>query len=50
MEKSHFVGITVPHDLYEKIKKEQEDLPRSYFYRKLIKIGLRQTGISKNES
>jgi len=39
MQKSKFVGITLPGDLYDKIEKAKGDLPRSYFYKKLVKSG-----------
>ena len=36
---SKFVGITLPGDLYDKIEKAKGDLPRSYFYKKLVQSG-----------
>ena len=49
MRKSQFVGITIPKELYEKIEKDREDLPRSYVYQKLLKIGYDQ-GVLFNEN
>lgn len=34
-----FLGITIPEDLYDKIEEKRKDLPRSYFYRKLLESG-----------
>lgn len=31
-----FLGITIPKDLYDKIEEKRKDLPRSYYYKKLI--------------
>lgn len=39
MKKSKFVGITIPKELYDKIEKSRGDLPRSYVYHKLVKLG-----------
>jgi len=42
MKKSQFVGVTIPKELYDKIEKDRGDLPRSYFYQKLVKTGYEQ--------
>lgn len=42
MKNSKFVGITIPKELYDKIEKERGDLPRSYFYKKLVETGYKQ--------
>jgi len=46
MKKSQFVGITIPKELYDKIEKVRGDLPRSYVYKKLVKIGYEQGGLT----
>ncbi len=46
MKNSQFVGITIPKDLYDKIEQERGDLPRSYVYKKLVKIGYDKGGMS----
>lgn len=33
-----FLGITIPVELYNKIEEKRKDLPRSYFYKKLIEF------------
>jgi len=33
-----FLGISIPEELYEKIEEKRKDLPRSYFYKKLIEF------------
>ena len=45
MKKSQFVGITIPKELYDKIEKDRGDLPRSYVYKKLVKIGYERGGL-----
>lgn len=31
-----FLGITIPAELYDEIEEKRKDIPRSYFYKKLI--------------
>lgn len=33
-----FLGITLPVELYDEIEEQRKDLPRSYYYKKLIEF------------
>lgn len=37
-----FLGITIPAELYDKIEKQRKDLPRSYYYKKLIDFSFKK--------
>jgi len=45
VQKSKFVGITIPGELYDKLEKERDDLPRSYFYKKLVQEGYKNRNL-----
>ncbi len=42
-----FLGITIPKDLYDKIEEKRKDLPRSYFYKKLLESGYNSNFLNK---
>jgi len=39
-----FLGITIPVELYNKIEEKRKDLPRSYYYKKLIDFAYKNGG------
>ena len=44
-----FLGISLPEELYNKTERERKDLPRSYFYKKLIEFAYKNGGYSFDE-
>jgi len=44
-----FLGITIPAELYDKIEAKRKDLPRSYFYKKLINFAYKNGGYFSDE-
>ena len=44
-----FLGISLPEELYNKTERERKDLPRSYFYKKLIEFAYKNGGSLSND-